>query len=259
MSKPNSATPVVILLNILREIPAWYNDHKKALSEELGSGFDGAKQAKDLETKLEKSQDKFQQEQGEDRDVTDDRDAAIVEVRTLYRSVFSSVKRRAKKPGASKRMVSDFQIGQPSRVRTITQGQSFLAKLGTKIQLHKDALAEGKDRTGSWLQSIKALEARFQKVSADQTRESLETAQARESRNEVREQAINFVDDMYLAAESVLDISEDPFNELVHIFDTQNPETPARSVSSAPVETESSEEQNTNQDGNPGQEEQNKQ
>jgi hypothetical protein len=257
MSKPSSATPVVILLNILREIPRWYKEHRKALSEELGTGFNGEKQAKDLETKLEKSQETFQQEQGEDREVTDVRDTVVVEVRTLYRSVFSSVKRRAKKPGASKRMVSDFQIGQPSRVRSITQAQSFLKKLSNRIQLHQDALANDQDRTGTWLQSIKVLDAKLKQLSADQTRESLETSQARKARNEVRELAVDFVDDMYLAAESVLDISEDPFNDLVHIFDTQNPETPARSVSSAPVETEETEE-NTNQDGNQGQEEQNK-
>lgn len=247
MSKPNSTTPVVILLNILREIPSWYKEHKTVLSEELGVGFDGEKQGKHFETQLDNAQDKFQQEQGEDRDVTDDRDAVIVDIRTLYRSIFSSVKRRAKNPGASKRMVSDFQIGQPSRVRSITQGQSFLTNLSNKIQLHKDALAEGKDRTGGWLKSINTLESRLKQVAADQTRESLETAQARKERNEIREQAIDFLDDMFLAAESTLEISEEPYNDLVHIFDTQNPETPARSANAAPVETEGAEEAQNSQ------------
>lgn len=237
MSKPNSTTPVVIVQNVLREIAPWFKQHSKELREELDIGFDGEKQAKELETSLNKTQDKFVQEQGEDREVTDERNATIVEVRTLYRSVFSSVKRRSKQPGASNRMVTDFQIGQPSRIRSITDAQSFLASLGNKISLHKDALAEGKDRTGTWLKRIQSLETKFNKITADRTRETRETTQARKERDEIREKAVSFIDDMCLTAESVLEISEKPFDDLINIFETQNPETPSQAISSAPVET----------------------
>lgn len=226
MSKPNQTTPITIVLNILRPIADWFVEHANALKIEFEDSFDGKTQAETTADQLESAEETFKREQKEDRDITEERDNLIEDVKMLYHSILASTKRRVKKKGVSKNTLKDFKIGPPSRVRSISGAQTFLRKLENAIRLHKALLSKEKDRTTGWLKKIKELNAAFQALVKKDAREDLETSAAQKLRDQLRAEAISFIDDMELAALSVLIVDQKPYDDLQIIFSSQNPTSP---------------------------------
>ncbi|HAA57114.1 MAG TPA: hypothetical protein DCE42_20280 [Myxococcales bacterium] len=226
MSKPNQTTPITIVLNVLRPIADWFVEHTTALKIEFEDSFDGKTQAKTTADKLESAEETFKREQKEDRDITEGRDNLIEDVKMLYHSILASTKRRAKQKGASKNTLKDFKFGPPSRIRSISDAQTFLDKLKNAILLHKDLLSKGKDRTSGWLKEIEVLDSAFKALVQKSAKENLETSTAHKLRNQARDNAISFIDDMELAALSVLTVDQKPYDDLQIIFSSQNPTSP---------------------------------
>lgn len=238
MSRPILTTPVVKVVNTLRALAPWYASHATLLQTELGSGFAGDKQAQTLAEQLAQADELLARESKEDRGVTDTRNAAIEELRLLYRGIFSSVRRRARNKIVNPRVIDDFKIGQPSRVYTTPHAQTFLGKLSNAILLHRDALSQDSDRTKSWLDQLDALKTKFENIVEDKSKEALETASARNKRNELREQAIALIEDLELAAESMLAEDGKSYDELQVLFATQNPDSILRSSGTEEVVNE---------------------
>ncbi|MBU49112.1 MAG: hypothetical protein CL920_10485 [Deltaproteobacteria bacterium] len=228
MSKPDISTPITIVLNVLRSLSAWFKAHKMVLRHELEDSYDGEKKSIQLADGLEQAQELFQNESGQDAMVTEKRHKQIQKMGVLYRSISSSVKRRAKEQGTSQRMLKDFQIGSPSRIRTVTKAQDFLRELNKAITLHEAALSKTKDRTSEWYKEIKEHRQAFEELAKEDTREDLETTSAKRKRDGLREESISFIDDMELAALAVGHIDALPYEELQIIFSSQNPKSPTK-------------------------------
>lgn len=224
MPRPHVISSVNVLLPCIQAIPEWFKQHQKSLLYELQDDYDGVKIAQQLAGELEKAQEAFLRERKEDKGVITERNHCLVRLRKFQKSVVASVQRRLQEHPDRVRILRDFQFGSPSRIRSISDAFPRLRELETSLQVHKELLKSGgQDRTARWNTRIEELKEELQQLVLDDVRENTETKQVHAQRDQAQENVAEFLKNMELAAEAILDIDEAPLLALNIMFDHWNP------------------------------------
>jgi len=234
MPKPNINTPVEDILRILVGGGAWYDEYKMELMDELGASFDGKAESQQMENKLRAAEESWIQERKEDKDNTTERHELAAAFQLFDRGIRASVKRRTRSLSDPQRVISDFDKINISRVRSIKDINQRIIQLRTSINVHRDVLKQGKDRTQYWLDTLDKFEVEAAKNAEDHLREKKETAESRTKRDQTKLQAIDFIEDMELAAESIMAQAPEAYAALQVLFDTVIPTTSTRKTSAVP-------------------------
>jgi len=233
MPKPNINTPIDDILRILVGGGVWYDEYKMELMDELGASFDGKAESQQMENKLRAAEESWVQERKEDKDNTTERQELAVAFQLFDRGIRASVKRRARGLSDPQRVISDFDKTNISRIRSIKDINQRIIQLRTSINVHRDLLKQGKDRTQYWLDTLDDFETKAAKNGEDHLREKKETAESRTKRDQMKSQAIDFIEDMELAAESIMSYAPEAYAALQVLFDTVIPSTPVTKKTNA--------------------------
>lgn len=232
MPRPNATSPVDVLMPCIKAIPDWFTQHKTTLQQELENNFDASAIATTLASQLEKAQEDLQRERKEDKGITTQRDNALTLLRQFQKSMTASVERRLQQHSDHMRILEDFRFGAPSRIRSISDALVRLRELHTSLEVHRDILRKGgKDRTDHWLKSIESQKNNFETLALEDVEETKETKQAYSQRDKAQEEVAEFLKNMELTAQSVVDIDETALVELEIIFDRWNPAKTSASAS----------------------------
>ena len=226
MPKPDVTTNPTVILAILDGLPEWANEHAEVLSLELGEDEDLAGDAVKVAEALRGAQEVFLREQKEDKGVYTSRNTLIGEIQDFDRGVQASVTRRVGKlpKDVQGRVLSDFNLGAVSAVRTVPSAQNRLNALSTAVEVHARAIdAVGRPRSLAWLEKISGFQQGLKANNLGLSREKIETTDALQVRDEARATAINLLSDAELAARAVLSEDGRPLSSLDVLFDTHNP------------------------------------
>lgn len=234
MPKPTERTNPTIIETTLRSVAEWYEEHKEPLSVELEEDYDVPSVATALADALQQKASDFAREGKETKAVITQRDVVISRTHDFERSVRASARRRLKKNKAltdetRSRVQSDFNLGAPSGVRSVQDALQRLNDLETALTVHTNALSVGRNRVPEWKETIGAFRTQFEEIAVEMGKEKQETSAARQARDLTRVEAVEFLDDLALAAEAIVIDAPEALNSLNILFDTHNPpSTPTR-------------------------------
>ena len=223
MPRPYESDPVNMIIDVTRALGPWYDKHKKALSVELGTNYDGKAEAQKNGDTLQKHEKVFIKERKDDEKETTSQNNLLTEIRTFVKSVGASVKRRTKGHKNHKRIYEDFHVSAPSQIRSFSVASGSLRQLETGIEVHRKDIQGTNDRSADWLKKISGFEDRLKHSTHKKLDEKTETSDARLARDEARGVCVDFIEDMELAALAVVDHAPEAYLELQGIFETLNP------------------------------------
>jgi hypothetical protein len=221
MPRPQSLATTFILLDCLHAIPAWYAKHKPALLLELDDDDASDLAAQTLAQDLLDQEEATRRERKEDKAVITERDALLVQARTLATEVRSAVTRRVSDKVEGARLLEDFRFKRVSHVRSNHGALNLLQEIKTALDTHKALL--GSKRIQAWYDQIADLQARLEANKRLHAQETSETQIAQAQRDNLKRKAARLLWDLELAAQSVFGQAPEALTELEMIFDAHNP------------------------------------
>ncbi len=234
MPRPDIYSPSDTIITITRALGDWHAAHAAVIEVELGE-LDGVAQARALADDLDARQKAFDREQVEDKALTTERDGLLEDIRNFDRDVRASIERRLKNAVRNQgkedkvkgaRALSDFIGAPPSDTRSAKAAKSRLDDIDTALAVHAAKIdAKGPARVQGWRADIAAFQASLVDITLRLGKESKETSDARDARDKVVADAIEFITDMDLGAQAVRSVSLAPLTAIQLIFETHNPAT----------------------------------
>lgn len=225
MPRPEATASTFVIVPILKGVPGWLESHREALKMELGANPTQGARAAVLAVELDEAEQEWLRERKEGQDVTLRRDAWVERVRLFGGAVKAALVLRLDQQAERARLLSAFQAGAPSRVRSSLDGKRLLshfkAQLGTKRALLDSV---GEPITGAWLATIEGLLGELEQINADQGREKQERDEAKVRRDDLKAEALGLLRTLDLASRAASWVNPQPARALSALFDAFNPD-----------------------------------
>ncbi|QDG49194.1 hypothetical protein FIV42_00100 [Persicimonas caeni] len=198
--RPTMDTPVTHLIFAVRAVAQWYERNASKLEPVLGPEFAGKEEGEAAAQRLEDAQTTYQVEMRDDVAWTNEKDALVAKVGPLEDAITAGVEMAYYDDENLGDMLSDFDIGPASRIKTLPAAREALQTLLTALRSHEDKLRASMGNYGARLAEVEQLQARAGELFGGRDIESLETDRARRERKRAREACLEFVDRAVLAA-----------------------------------------------------------
>lgn len=222
MGKPNTQTPIDNLIPICEALPGWFSDHGEALAKELGEGIDGERGAQ-LGAALKGAQEAIVGEERDDTRVTLAQQELVKRTQTFVGALVASTRLAFKGDPNARSIVRDMAATAPSRIRSLKAATKALQRAVQGIEAHRAGLDAVVERAPRKLaQAAELLEAIGEHGKLD-AREAIETRRAYRARQELVDQALDYVQEAHLAAEALELEHPELLEELRIIYNTHNP------------------------------------
>jgi hypothetical protein len=191
------------LANLCENISPWCKEHTQPLSLELGTQRGLDKEALNHASLLRSSQQAYDREQLEDKAVVTEQGQLVHRAHLLIRSIYSGSKRRLMRHPEKERILADLEVKGLSKIRTAKGMSEALSNVSNALSIYKTELQAAPDRTGEWSSNLESLKQALAHNKHNRTRETIETRQSKDVRDEARENALFFLEEVELAAGSV--------------------------------------------------------
>ena len=202
MSLPNPNTSTETLARICEELSPLCKASASLFAVELGSKRELHSEALNHASLLRSSQDTFDREQLEDKDIVTEREALQRQFQSFVRSLTAGVMLRTQDLEDARRIQGDFP-SIVSDIRTSKKALEVIEDLSRALEVHKRKLNQEPSRVPYWTQQLTQYQHGFRQLSLDRAREKRETREARQTRDQTREQAIKFVRTLDLVTRSL--------------------------------------------------------
>lgn len=242
MSTPNAHTPTSDLILIARDASPWYGRNKMVL-DRVFSGFEGfGERVLAAGKRLDDAQRVFDSEQRDDVGLTDQRLTLVTDTRTLVRAARHAAEITFSKRGDVKKIMRDFGSSRPSQeIRSMRDVHAALRRVNNALEVHGEAIRQRVLVFDAIKQRAIELQGRFDSLHEAQSREVIETRDARHEREEARAHLIAMLREAYDAAQiAAITDGDAALKDLIFIF-AQHVRRSRRSSVGASSETSNSE------------------
>ena len=220
MPRPTMTTPVETTVMVLRSSSSWakeYDDHLRTI---FGEDYDGEALAVELADALEEAESTYVQEQREDVGLTNRREAIVERTQRLVSSAVALATIAFSDEPNLDDLLGDFSAGPPSNIRSPQTARKALTRLEAAMAIHADAMSGRLANVEAFQEEMDEVIETFEEVREGDATESAETKAAYRERQEARENAVDFVRNLQLAAEATEFMQPAALENLHAIFET---------------------------------------
>jgi hypothetical protein len=208
MARPAVNTSSRLLAVLLGALAGWFQAHRETLRLEFADD-DPTLDAQNLAEDLLRAEDLLANERKEDKLMTSERDNATHHALRLYRSIRAAVERRTQHPA----LLDDFHFQNVQPLRNPQAMSRAIEHVLRALNLHHDTFNTHPSFT-RWTEELSLAHAKLNQLLADSARESMETQHAARQRDELRQRALDLIDNVYSAAQAVEFHDAEPLRSL---------------------------------------------
>lgn len=197
---PNTSTPIADLVLTTREIAQWTGRNAAKLQAVVTEDFGGEDAGRAAAALLDGEEADYQTERRQDVAWTNEKDALIARIEPLEDAVTAGVEMAYYDDPDLHDMLRDFAIGPPSRIATLPKARAALQKLISGMESHEDALRGSMGKYDQVIEECRDLHQRAGDLSDTFGNEAAETRAAGRDRKTARQQCLDYIKRVELAA-----------------------------------------------------------
>lgn len=238
MARPDSRTPVDVVVLVTRAVANWYATHLTQIEEIVVLDADREQHGLQLAGTLDAAEAAFVGEQREDVALTNRRQEVIGRAETLTRSVRAGARRSFRTESNADDKLNDFGTGAPSTIRTGPVALKSLRRLSYGMRAHSDALSKRVRDFDALSDEVDALAKELASFGEAEATERAETTTAHRKRDQARQACLDYIDEAVLDAEMCQRKYPELLDRLYATFATHNPSRPGGGQSDEDVPEE---------------------
>lgn len=227
MPRPNVDTPVETTVSVLRAAADWAREYAQQLERVFGDDYDGATMARALAEQLESAEQTYERARREDTTLDDPVQTALADVREFIGEVLEQIREAFEDADNRDAMLNDFAPQPPDSVRSFEHAKRALAQLAAAVEHYEERMRQARIDVGELQHKLVLTFGALEEAAEKPATENEQTRAARRERDQLRQEAVDFVRNLQLAAEAVQLSQRDPLEDLHALFAKHGPPAPA--------------------------------
>lgn len=223
MPRPNARTPISNLIAVLNGLVPWCDAHHDALAAALPDADLNSSVCIALAARVQDAEAVVLGEQFDDKYVSTQATALFVEVRRFLKSTDASVQLALRHDARLSRVRDDLFQFAPSDVRSTRRARTALLRVLKALKTHSELLNTPHTNPDRRAEQAQAFLDQIAQHEVHKSGESAETARAYEARDQARNDAIQHIATLHLAARALEFDQPELFRELTALYDAHNP------------------------------------